>query len=100
MPRLVDIATQMRAALVDSACVYRRLAGGLELQLARADHHYYLTLRRMDVAPSDTEVRICRTAFGVPDDTSARTFARRMITPKTHELALYRGLELHWQELS
>jgi len=98
---LTDIAARLRAQIKsgDTAYATWRLSGGLELVLSRACERWCLTLKRPDMAPSDVEIAICRTAFGVPAESLGRPFARRMLTPKTRDLALYRGIEFCWCEI-
>jgi hypothetical protein len=97
---LAQIAADMRAQLaLENGYVPCRLGGGLELVLSRSDDHWQLVAKRTDVAPSDVEIATLRRAFGVPEEPHVRPFARRMLTPKTREMALYRGIELSWREV-
>jgi hypothetical protein len=55
-------------------------------------------LGREGVYPSDTEIEICRKAFGVPD---AAELARRTAPfrhPKSHRVITYYVAELTWVE--
>jgi hypothetical protein len=98
---LTDIAARLRGQINSGDAAYAawRLSGGLELVLSRADERWCLTMKRPDVAPSVMEISICRAAFGVPAESEGRPFARRMLTPKTRDLALYRGVEFCWCEI-
>lgn len=96
---LAEIAGEMRGRLVGrNGYEWMRLGGGLEIVFSKSERRWTLVLKRPDVAPSEHEVAICRKAFGAPEEAGVRVFARQMLTPRTKELALYRGVELAWWE--
>jgi uncharacterized membrane protein YhfC len=97
--KLTAIAAEMRAHIARAdGTAYQRLGGGLEVILVRTGEQLMLTLRRMEVAPSDVEVTILRGAFAVPTDAPAQLFAHRITSPATGENALYRSVTLTWRE--
>ena len=99
-PTLSNLAAAMRQQLAERNG-YRTLplSRGLEIVLARADARWTLTLKRADTPPSDVEIRIARTAFGVPDDPAMRMFKRKLPSAKTGELLTYHGVEMSWREI-
>ena len=98
---LAEIAAAMRAQIARADGVaQQRLNGGLEVILVRISEQRMLTLRRIDVPPSDVEITVLRGAFAVPDEPHIQPFARWLILPKTGERALYRGVTLTWREVA
>jgi hypothetical protein len=96
---LAEIAGEMRGRLQGrNGYEWLRLSGGLEIVFSKSERRWTLVLKRTDVEPSAREVEICRKAFGTPEGAGVRRFARRMLTSRTKELALYRGVELAWWE--
>jgi hypothetical protein len=68
MAKLREIADRMRAEIEAAPFGHTKqtLGGGLMLALFRNDVRWRLTLRRINVYPSDREVEICSCAFGAP----------------------------------
>lgn len=71
MATLTDIARDMHREATTRAkgLAQRDLPRGLKLQLVVAGGLHVLSVRRSGVAPSETELAICRQAFSVPADT-------------------------------
>lgn len=96
---LAAIAAEMRAHIARAdGTAYQRLGGGLEIILVRSGEQLLLTLRRLETAPSQTELATMRAAFAIPDEPQIHPFSARITSPKTGENALYRGVTLTWRE--
>ena len=94
------LATNMREMLNVQGIrfVHRRLARGLEIVLQRDDHKWRLALGRTDVAPSDSEIEICRDAFGVPEGTEVSNVSKKRWNPKTGTATLMYVVDMTWTE--
>ena len=98
--RLDQLAERMKNRIAgQNRQTHTELSHGLHIVMGRMEGQWRLALGREKVAPSDTEVDICRTAFKVPEGASEdrRKHSRRH--PKTGRLVVYNVVELQWMEL-
>jgi hypothetical protein len=96
---LEGIAYEMRARLCEEDLPTWRTHSGLELALkCQRGGFLLLTVKRIEQAPTPAEVAQVRAAFEVPEEASARPFARQMVSTKTRAYVWYRGVELRWWE--
>ncbi len=103
---LESIAANMRRHVVDAGAMYshQRLPRGLEIVLQRHVEsngalRWRLALGRPDVAPSEDEIAICRSAFGVPvgtEHTAAQSKSR--VSKKTGKASTWYIVEMYWFE--
>lgn len=96
---LAEVARRMRAEVAAGGSILYALPRGLEVELAHDGPQWELRMRRLMMAPGETEVAICRQAFGAPEEAEAEYWERKQVTPKTQQLARYRGLTLRWREV-
>ncbi len=77
--RLIELARQMRAEAVErpDAAIARSLGGGARLGLKCQSGQMSLLVYRVNVEPSETEIRVFRGAFGVPQDVLAEKWEQR-----------------------
>lgn len=66
MPKLTEIAADMKQEAARRGAATRNLSRGLELTLRIELDMMRLTLSRPVTVPSEKEIAICRAAFGVP----------------------------------
>jgi hypothetical protein len=98
-PELEGIAFEMRARLCEDGLPAWRMRSGLELALkCERGGFLVLTVKRIEQAPTPSEVAAVRRAFDVPETATVRPFARRMVSTKTHAYLMYRGIECRWWE--
>ena len=98
--RLANIAASMRACVNSGAkFAHHRQAHGLELVLQRRGRGWRLALGREAVQASETEIRLWRAAFGVPDgsEESSQVKARKM--PKTGQTVQFFVTDVTWTEM-
>lgn len=103
--KLKKIAEDMRRH-VDSVIEPRHawekyeLSRGLELLLQRVDHdRYRLAVRRENVVPSEHELEIVATVFGVPAGSDWQYRERAETHPFTHHTTRYMIAEVFWTEM-
>jgi hypothetical protein len=68
MKQLEQIAVGLYTAAEHIGIARYRLQRGLVLTLRRSNNDWVLTLGRQGKAPGETEEKICRSAFRVPDE--------------------------------
>ena len=96
--RLAKIASAMVAQVASTGKhAHQRLAHGLELVLQSTEGHFRLALGREAVYPSDTEVPVCREAFGVPDGAEEGKVLKTRHHPKTGRVIAYHVVEMTWR---
>jgi hypothetical protein len=98
--KLPEIAADMRQQLDGAPYghITRPLSGGLKLVLKRNDNRWRLTLRRINVYPSDRELAIYARAFGIPEGTEP---ARRLWQERVsaHDRVTWYCIDLIWREV-
>ena len=103
--KLDAIADRMRSHITSTGAMYshQRLEHGLEIVLQRhvesnGAMRWRLALGRVDVAPSEDEITICRNAFGVPVGTEHSEVKSKSRTGKTGIVSNWHIVEMYWYE--
>ena len=104
--KLDAIAERMRSHITTSGAMYshQRLDRGLELVLQRhvetnGAARWRLALGRVDVAPSEDEIAICRKAFGVPEGTEHTAVqSKSRYSEKSKIVSNWHIVEMYWYE--
>lgn len=98
--KLSDLAQTMRLKLCtqNSGALHHPLPRGLHIVLQRTNHQWRLGLGREGVYPSDIEVSICQSAFGVPEGASEERVDAWHTHAKTRRSIHYFVINLRWRE--
>ena len=97
--RLANIAGAMRATVNSGAkFAHHRQAHGLELVLQRRDRGWRLALGREHVQASETEIRLWRAAFGVPEGAEESSVVKSRKLPKTGQTIKFFVTDVTWTE--
>ena len=98
--RLANIAASMRAVIAAGATyAHHRQAHGLELVLQRRGRGWRLALGREAVQASETEIRLWRAAFGVPDGSEESSVVKARKLPKTGQTVQFFVTDVTWMEM-
>jgi len=102
--KLQQIADEMTAMLEngvghgDCRWVHRKLPRGLEIVLQKTGSKHRLALAREGVDPAQHEIRLCFSAFAVPEGTDVAYVKRPKYLGKTHHQVTYHVAEMEWIE--
>jgi len=98
--KLSNLAHTMRLKLCNqnSGALHHPLPRGLHIVLQRTNHQWRLGLGREAVYPSDMEITICRSAFGVPEGASEERLDAWHTHAKTRRNIHYFVVNLRWRE--
>jgi hypothetical protein len=100
--KLTEIAAGQRAALALAGQGPRSreaiLPRGLRVRLVRDEERYWLQLARVGVPPSDEEMRICATAWGVEPGAEWARASERDVNPVTKHSTHWITLTTSWRE--
>lgn len=98
--RLANIAASMRACIDGGAkYAHHRQAHGLELVLQRRGRGWRLALGREAVQASETEIKLWRAAFGVPDGSEESSVVKARKLPKTGQTVQFFVTDVTWTEM-
>ena len=98
--RLANIAASMRACVNSGAkFAHHRQAHGLELVLQRRGRGWRLALGREAVQASETEIKLWRAAFGVPDGSEESSQVKASKMPNTRHTVQVYGTDVNCTDM-